>query len=210
MAVGADRSYNYGAVVRVAGGIARKAQVLTNTGGLLAVACPTTTSCIAVAQAAMGATSGSVVPITRGVAGTVEPMNGVNPGWSNQGIACSSHTTCYIAGRGVGGGGVVVPVASGVVGAPIQVTGSAALTAITCPGTNLCVVAGLHSSVKPYGGAIASMRQGVPRAAQQVKGVRDLVSIACLSTTACVSVGDAHLAGAKPPQIGVVVGIANP
>ena len=102
---------------------------VSGTSGLGDIACPSSSTCYAIA--ASGSSVG-VLTVTNGSPGSFTPVSG-GPGLS--GVACPSSTICYAVGQEQpsGGGpstGVVVPISSGGIGSPQTVTGSSSLSRV--------------------------------------------------------------------------------
>lgn len=157
----------------------KNASPVTGTYDLAAVACFSTSACIAVGRNA--ANQGVVVPTTGGTAGTaiVVPTT-----VDLLAVACASTTTCVATGKSTGNptNGAVVTITSGVPATAQVVTGTAVLSGVACPTTTTCEAVGSNASNQ---GVLVSVNSGAVGAAVAVAGTVALNAIACSSTTTC-------------------------
>ncbi len=146
------------------------------------IACPSSTSCIAVGQNSNDA-EGVVVPVDGSSTGTPIMVSGTIALFA---VACPTTTECEAVGANANGVGVVVPIDSGVPGAPIVASDTAAILAIDCPSSSGCVMTGVGASGV---GVVLSLVGGTPGSPIDIPGSSVLYGIACPSTTACAVVG---------------------
>ena len=176
---------------------------------LAAVACPTSTTCIAVGSDGSG---GAAVTETNG---TFQPVvnltspTGYDPTEYLDGISCPTASTCLAVGEGFTVGGTPVPVvtqASNGTFGPASVlrlpsnadsTKESYLDAIACANTTTCLAVGTYTNTN---GTIQAMEapakngefgQGVPvtLACGAAANCWNLTGIACPSATKCIAVG---------------------
>jgi hypothetical protein len=153
-------------------------QDVAGTSGLLDIACPSASNCVATGDIRVnGTVQAVVVPITNGTPGPPQQVPGV---LFLTGIACPSATLCYAVGDGV-----VVPITNGTVGTPIST--SAALQDVACASPTSCVAVG----VGPAGVPITNGVVGTPVAYPLVSGTTggNLVSVACPTSSGCSAYG---------------------
>jgi len=162
------------------------------TASLSAIACPTSTACVAVGTGPLN--QGEVVPIVDGVVGS--PAS--HPNESYRGIACVSPTLCFAAGTNVAANeGVIVPIhlsTTATLGAPVDVPSTRALQAVTCPTPSACYAVGarINSSkvssgvVVPFGVTAATAKPGTVRS---VAGTSQLTAVECLGAGECEVTG---------------------
>ena len=140
---GGNSVTNAGLVVPINNGVVGGTQTVSGVGWLNAVACTSTTSCVAVGEGPYGTTEGVVVPITGGTPGTVQTtaflsgrgyagIDAVGTG----GVACASQTACVAAGYSSASSSVGewLPINRGVPGSPQAVSGTDALAGVTFTG----------------------------------------------------------------------------
>ncbi|MDQ1416037.1 MAG: hypothetical protein QOF81_1650 [Acidimicrobiaceae bacterium] len=95
---------DHAVVVPIAGGTPGAVQLVSGTDGLLAVACPTATTCVAVGN--NNQRYGVVIPVTSGTPGAARVL-----GTSIlHGVACPSATTCEAVGANFSSQGVVIAI----------------------------------------------------------------------------------------------------
>ena len=169
----------FGTVVSLADGTpaASVQQTLTLTG-LNGVACSTSTSCVAVGDATQ--TTGGIVPITSGVAGTPITPSGV---FALNSVACATAASCF-AGAATN---QVVPLVSGVAGTPVTVSGVYDFQGATCPTATQCYLSGNQTP----GGFVLPITSGtVGLPTTDVSGSGSVADLACISVGVCLGVGD--------------------
>ncbi len=162
-------------------------QPVAGTTQLLAVACPTATTCVAVGQGpGPTGTTGKVVPITNGVPGAPQLVTGTNFLF---GVACSGPTTCVAVGRTGAGASqrpIVVPIVDGVAGmVQIIPVARGSLASVACSAATSCVAVGSVS----FQGLVVPITNGIAGNAQLVPSAEDLAGVGCYGPTACVAVG---------------------
>jgi hypothetical protein len=170
-----------GAVVTLSNGSPSGAvQVETAFSTLGAVACTSATSCLAVGTVPGSPSTGGLLPVSNGVAGTAVPVSSVGP---LSVIACATATSCWAAG----GTSQVLPLTSGSPGTPVTVSGVNSYNAATCPTTTQCYLAGNLPS--PGGGAVLPITSGVVGTPQTVLAPGSVQGISCVDAVDCVAVG---------------------
>ena len=155
---------------------------------LSGIACPSTTSCLAVGA---GASAYVVVPITNGRPGTPIPVTGGSAGLQLFYIGCSTASNCVAVGFD-SNGGVVVPIANGAPGTPIEVAGTHQLNRISCAPAGPCLATGIDAADGT--GVVVPVTGGSPGAVTPVAGTGSLNGVSCPSTT-CDAVGQASGGG---------------
>jgi len=172
---------------------------------LLAVACSSATSCLAVGNAYPGNNGpGVVVPITNGLPDTPQTVPGTT---GLSGVACSDTSTCLAVGgvpnASSNAGGALVPIVNGTIGNVQTVSGTTGLDAVACPDMSNCEAAGLvFQSGGNTIGVTVPITNGSPGSAQTVPGSSVLYAVGCASASNC------EAAGLNSAQ-GVVVQIVN-
>jgi hypothetical protein len=158
---------------------------------LYGIACPSTTSCLAVGNTS--SYEGVLVTITSGIptATAVVPN-----AFALSDIACVSASLCYAVGLGFSSA-IVVPINSGVAGAPIAVPGASILWGVGCAG-GVCQAVGHRSvstdSLNPTSvGVVARILNGGVGPARGVPGTEELHAVTCRDASQCVAVGAAPL-----------------
>ncbi len=138
------------------------AQQVPGTVALSEVACPTTSTCVAVGEYGNGRNNvGVVVAITNGVAGSAQTVPGASYLF---GIACADASSCVAVGGGSAGGstysGVVVPITDGTAGPAAAVAGirGSNLEAVTCMSSTSCLAVGSALMSSGYEGAVVPRR----------------------------------------------------
>jgi len=96
------------------------------------------------------------------------------------GVACPASGLCYAVGEN-GSGGVVVKIADGVPGTPVQVPDTASETAISCGSATACVAVS--------GSRITDITNGAPGASYFEPGEASYQSVSCPTMSSCVAVG---------------------
>ncbi len=162
----------------------------SDTTSLNAVACPTTTTCLAVGGTLNG---GAQVLVTSdaGATWTAEPLPTV--GAVLDGISCPSATTCTAVGATPIDTGVVVTTTDGGTtwtsenpyGTNVPTNGT--LVSISCPSTTTCFA--VEQANVSYGAAILATTDGGATWTNVDEPPLDVVAVSCASTQACVAVG---------------------
>jgi Bacterial Ig-like domain (group 3)/Fibronectin type III domain len=187
-----------GAFVLIQGGKAGPAVDQPGTAELTGVACPNASRCELVGNDDTGDHGAAVWTSPDGVP---ERASEVSASSALNGIACSSATTCFAAGRGNAGGGVVVRITDGLPGSSWQVANTSSLSSIACPTATTCFAVGANSTTTA--GIVVRITSGGPGAAEAIPGTSTLSGIACRSTTTCLVVGAAtdHRGGVLVPLL---------
>ena len=182
-------------------------QVASGTINLVAVACPSATTCEAVGYNVPTPTTAYdlVVTITNGVPSTPQAVSGPGPELLGlDAVACPRATTCVAVGTEYFSeqlvGGVVVTITNGIPGTPQVVPGGSGLDAVACPSATTCEALGVNGS---YQEVVVPITNGTPGTPQAVPGAELLYAVACPSATTCEAVG--HSTSGQ----GVVVPITN-
>jgi len=164
---------------------------------LEAVACASTTSCVAVGYQ-YGVDVGLVMTITDGNPGRIEIVPDTTAITS---VACPTVTLCEAVGVDASYNSVVVPIANGMPGAPQIVKGS--FSAVACFSAGTCEAVG--------GSGVVSITDGVPGTPEPVAGVTALSAVACPSADVCQAVGSTFVRGyeSNPPGQIAAVTITN-
>ncbi len=191
-AVGVDVTYTSqgstigpGLIVPITSGVAGAPQNVTGTQSLSAIACPSSTSCVAIGTNSSGPV---VVSITLGATDTFVTSSVVSAVQTWHSIACPTTTECEAVAQGTIGQ-VVVPITDGTPGSPQVISGAYSLAAIACPSATTCEVAGEIDANSTPEGAILPITNGVPGTLQQVPGIASLSGIACPSVSSCEAAG---------------------
>jgi hypothetical protein len=166
----------HGAVLRINsldGSAQGTPQAISGTFELHGIACPTTSSCVAVGDN-QDASAGVALTISSyGTPGTVHDAAGTA---TLQGVACPTASSCVAIDTA---NGQVVPVAaSGVPGRPRAI--NATPFAVGCPNITICLAVGGGEVVPVTAGGVPGTPRRVPDG---------LTAIACPSAGACVAVG---------------------
>jgi hypothetical protein len=170
----------HGAVVTLSNGSPSGAvQVESAFSTLGGVACTSVTSCLAVGTVPGPPSTGGLLPVSNGVAGTAVPDASVG-GLSV--IACATASSCWAAGAT----GQVLPITSGSPGSPVTVSGVNSYNAATCPTTAQCYLTGNLSSP---GGFVLPITSGVVGSPQTVLAPGFIQGISCVDSVDCVAVG---------------------
>ena len=170
-------------------------QIVPEAYHLFGVACPTTTTCVAVGDAPFFGLP-VVVVITNGVAGSVQFAD--SNAYDLRDVACPTATTCYA----VGGSNIepdypaaLVPITitdgSAVVGSTLAVPApSFELVGIACSTATACVAVGqaIDPTTLEYVGAVVPIVNGTPGATQLLPS--DVFSVACATDTTCYAVSE--------------------
>jgi hypothetical protein len=156
------------------------------------VACPTTTTCLAVGDDLL-------VPIRDGIPQAPIPVPGT---FELKGIACESATSCIAVGNNASNVGVVVPITGTTPGVPITVPGTISIDSIACPSATGCTAIG--TSATTVDGVVVSISGTTPGMPISVAPIR-LTAIACQTPSSCTAVGDNN----SPSFAGVVMPITN-
>jgi len=196
--------------------VAAASELVPGSYDLLAVACPSATTCVAVGETHPGG-QGVVVAVTGGTAGRLQIVADT---FRLDGVACATATTCEAVGDGdlYGTGAVAVAVVDGVAGVAQAVQGFVELAGIACPGPTMCIAVGPTASIHA---GVVNIANGVPGplmavggvaglagvscaspttcAAQQATGVVDLDAVACATVSACEAVGTTNTEGVVLP-----------
>jgi hypothetical protein len=177
------------------------------TSQLLAIACTSARSCLAVGFAgSAGSSEGVIVRLTNGVPGKPHLVRGSG---ELLGIACASATSCLAVG-GSGAGlpdneGVLVPVTGGTVGRlRVAPHSGGPLAAVACENTTTCVAVGIPAA-GVSGSLVLPVKRGVPGTGR-ISAVDVLGGVACPSATECLAVGNTAVGDSAE---GVVVPIIN-
>ncbi len=203
---------------------------VSGTGNLFAVACPTSTHCIAVGTGPAAGTEGGavVVQINNGVPGAAEAVPGepANSETSLDAITCVSTTTCYAVGNQLlsdvpetDEGAAVVTITNGVPG-PVKIApetatqdedyGPAQFFAINCPGDSSdCVAVGETDEGSPSTGMTAPVTNGTPGMVNIDTQLYYLNSVFC-SSGACRATAVTSTGGVLVPISGATPGTPQP
>jgi hypothetical protein len=176
------------AVVAVASAWAVTVTQVPKSGALIAVACGSTQSCVAIGQGdgKRGAQS-SLVRIDRGAVGAVTKLGTFSP----KDVGCGSRSNCLAVGytqASSGIGAAALPIRDGVAGVVKKLPGQAALFGVACPTASTCIAVG-DTGTGSGGAAVDVIANGVPGPPQTVPGMDQLLAIACPSASDCVAVG---------------------
>jgi hypothetical protein len=170
------------AVILAAAVPAQAGTTVPNTQDLVDVACPSSSSCIAVGY---GNGNGAVVPITHGVPGTPHRVPGTA---ALSSVACPTSSTCYAVGiDNLLSTGQLVAIHDGLPGKPIAVkTKGVTTNGIACVTSTTCYAVGGSSN----GGAVLTVTRGLPGKIKTVPSINGLNDISCPpNSTTCVAVG---------------------
>ncbi len=183
-------------------------QTVAAASGLSGVACPTSTTCVAVGST-QSATNGLIVPIDNGVPGTAQSDTGTK---DLTAIACPSATTCVALGSNSSGGDVVVTITVGTPDTFATSTPAAGVVqwyGIACPTATECEAVAHSAS----GFVIVPITNGTPgTGVVAITGSYSALSgITCISSTTCEAVGtfeinDSSFVGAIVPIVNGVPG----
>lgn len=149
---------------------------VSGTVGLTAIACGTSTSCVAVGERT-SQFDDIAVPITNGQPGTPVPLSG---GYYD-GIACPTATTCIAVGYG--NGPVVDTITNGTPGTPQTVSGASQLYGVACANTTDCYAVGYAAGE----GVVVPIISGVP--GTPVAASAQLDAVSCPTISKCFASG---------------------
>ena len=180
---------------------------VANTAALYSIACPGSTTCLAVGYA--GSINPDpynaravVVPITSGVPGTPVDVAGTSLG----SVACPSQTQCFAGGgfyQGPESGGMLVSITNSVPQSPTYVAFTP-ISGIACPSPIACVAVGQDFSNAV--GAVVPVANGVPGSPVSVANTQYLSAVACSSASSCLAVGSNGTEGVVVPVTSGVPG----
>jgi hypothetical protein len=179
-------------------------QTVSDSEGLFDIACPSSSSCLAVGVNASN-TEGAIVPITNGAAGPAQSVTGTD---GLIGIACSSGSTCFGVGETSFPNGVIVQIVNGTAGAAQTIAGTFSLNGVACASSSTCFAVGTNSSLTI--GVIVPITNGKAGAVQTVAGTRFLNGIACPSSSTCYAAGEnGAFSGVTVPIINGTPGVVQ-
>ncbi|HZN13038.1 MAG TPA: hypothetical protein VFB78_02120 [Acidimicrobiales bacterium] len=171
-----------------------------NDFALSAIACASSTSCVAVGSSAQNPVTAAVVPIVNGTPGAV---SAVPTARVLHGVACPTATRCEAAGEAPDGSGfsrALVTITNGVAAPATLVAGPSPFRTIGCPSATVC-----YASTGPR---LVTITSGVP--GPDVLPPIGVGPIACPSATTCVLGGFNAGAGAFVTLTGGVFGTPMP
>lgn len=128
-----------GVLVPITDGVAGTPQVVPGVIDVLAVTCPSPTTCYAVGPGEFF--QPVVVGFVNGTSSAPQLVSGVD---TLTAIACLTTSTCEAVGFS-GSDAVVVPIVDGVPGTPQLVSGANALYGVACPTATTCQAVGVYS-----------------------------------------------------------------
>ena len=171
-----------------------------STHGIVGIACPPgRTTCYGVTQLVSASEGGIVaISVSSPTNPTVAATQPVAATTSLSSIACPTGAECVAVGSGPSNHGVVVSIASGVVGSPTSVA-TESYQGIACASTTLCFAAG--TDVAASEGVLVpihvsgTLTLGTP---VDVPSTVALAAVACPTATSCVAVGQGHRWRARP------------
>ena len=174
-------------VTVITNGVPGATRTVASSNSLLEAACWSSTRCVALGDTP-DQSHAVLVPITSGVPGVAVKVPHVFLLWS---VACLPRpsTTCYAVGQGAGPSGLVVRIDNGVARAPVTVSSSRVLTAISCPTAANCYATG-QAAASPVG-VILTITNGTPGALRSDHSANELYGIGCVSATVCYADGRA-------------------
>jgi Bacterial Ig domain len=189
-------------------------QPVAGTKSLTALACPSTSDCLAVG-ASTQESGGVVVPVANGEPGAVQGVSGAFP----QGVECSGVGTCLVVAsknddpEAAGGVGQLVPITAGVAGSPVAAVSPGHLAGIACATPGSCIsVGGVGGATGP--GLAVPVADGVNGSPRDVGGTFTLAGVACSSPDTCYAIGksarDASGSGMFVPIVDGTIGGAQP
>lgn len=162
---------------------------VAGTSQLTAVACETSSACVAVGAGSPNVDYGAVVSITKGVAGTAKEVTTTG---TLVGDACWSSKQCLAIGTALSGlDAVVLPISSGAPGTAITLAGASTLYGIAClphPSTT-CYAVGQDPTQSV--GLLVPIVNGVVGKSTSVPGMTQLDAIACPAPSTCFASGQA-------------------
>ncbi len=161
-------------VVAIEGGVAGAPQPLPTLGSFVEIECSSNGDCIGVGQN-NDFSATQIVIIRDGVVDSVQTQ----PDLFVYDAACSDSDCVLVGAIYYGGGGFVLSVVDGVVGAPQAVSGVSNLEAVDCSGVS-CLATGYKVLPSFYAfGVLVPISGGVAGAAQYVGGSGGVGPIAC-------------------------------
>ena len=199
-----------GVVVPIDNGSPGAVELISGTLDVDGVACPTTSSCVAVGTAPTGPgqSAGVIVPISGGTAGSPATV----PATSELlGVACASAADCVAVGPipGGNGSGAVVPIDNGAAGAAMPVPGGAGVWGVACASTTQCWAVGNGAGGGADGGIVPVSIGSAPGAFTPEAGTSRLYGVGCMDGN-CVAAGQAPPLGSGPGVVASFGGAEGP
>jgi hypothetical protein len=209
-----------GLVVPITSGVPGSAVQVAGASMLNAVACPTATTCVAVGSSSSSTGGGVAVLVLDGAPTASVVVPGSNDLF---GVACPTPGTCVAVGGADAsassvGVGVAVPlVVAGstlAVGTSVDVSGTTALGALSCPDAADCVAVGETSA---GAGAFVALTLGTgsqPSVSvgtlSSASGSFNLVGVACTNASTCLAAGNGGAGSVFAPYTSATAGAAQP
>jgi hypothetical protein len=171
-----------GAVVAVHDGLAGPATALASPVILSAIACVSTTACLASGTVTGG---GALVPITGGLAGATLPAGEIG---GLSAITCRTAADCVAVGgtSGINGVGQIVAVSNGSAQPTQHASDARQLNGVACPSPGTCLAVGYNRASQ---GVVVPIAGATPAAAQVLSSVLFFYAVACPTQSTCVAVG---------------------